>query len=149
MGQMAGESHTSSDYYFVITGVGLSLPVLSQFHCLSGGLDTPGLGKYLDRQYIFYLLTISNYRTILRNSVNCDSVPYNSSVVLHFTRIHPIVLDSFSLCFFAVVLVFTLRPSSILDSVGKYINPIFLHLLLSYVLQVNPMAQFRCQHQNM
>ena len=35
----------------------------------------------------------------------------------------------FSLCFFAAVLYFSLRPSQILDSVGKFLNPAFLLFL--------------------
>ena len=35
----------------------------------------------------------------------------------------------FSLCFFGVVLYFSLRPSRILDSVGKFLNPAFLLFL--------------------
>ena len=39
----------------------------------------------------------------------------------------------FSLCFFGVVLYFSLKPSKILDSVGKFLNPAFL-LFLGIIL---------------
>ena len=142
MGQMAGEHTPAATIGFVITGVGLPLLGIIAIS-LSRSEGLYDLGCKVSRPYgIFFTcllyLTIGPFFAIPRTA----TVPYTVGVVPALHKDSPIVLGLFSLCFFAVVLWFSLRPSNILDNVGKYINPIFLVFLAVLLVMcfVNPMG---------
>lgn len=142
MGQMAGEHTAAATLGFVITGVGLPLLGIIAIS-LSRSEGLYDLGCKVSRPYSLFFtcllyLTIGPFFAIPRTA----TVPYTVGVVPALHKDSPVVLGIFSLCFFAVVLWFALRPSNILDNVGKYINPIFLVFLAVLLVMcfVNPMG---------
>ena len=154
LGQMAGRNLWLAVLGFIITGVGLPLlgvTALGKSRC--GGLAP--LSCRVGKPYgIFF--TCALYLTIgpLFAIPRCATVPYTVSV----ERLLPenllgVALPVFSLLFFAAVLLFSLRPQKILDSVGKLLNPLFLLFLfllmgaallfpMTGVSQVEPVPEY-------
>ena len=142
MGQLAGKNSIPAIVGFVLTGV--SLPLLGVV-CIGVSkknslFELAGLvgDKY---KYFFTMilyLTIGPFFAIPRCATTSFTV-----------GIKPLLLNSpneklflflFSLAFFTLVLIFALKPSGIMNYIGKYINPLFLIFLtiLIVVAFVNP-----------
>lgn len=126
MGQMAGAKTGSAVIGFIITGVGLPLfGIIAISLSRSEGLYD--LGCKVSKPYSMFFtcllyLTIGPFFAIPRTA----TVSYTVGIVPAIKGDSALALGIFSLCFFAAVLWFSLRPSKILTWVGKILNPIFL-----------------------
>ena len=130
LGQMAGRNVWMAALGFIVTGVGLPLlGVTALGKSRSGGL-APLSCRVCKPYGIFF--TCALYLTIgpLFAIPRCATVPFTVSVEqLLPESLLGIALPVFSLLFFIAVLLFSLRPQKILDSVGKLLNPLFLLFL--------------------
>ena len=142
MGQMASSHTAAATFGFIITGVGLPLLGIIAIS-LSRSEGLYDLGCKVSRPYSLFFtcllyLTIGPFFALPRTA----TVPYSVGVVPAVGKDSPVVLGVFSLCFFAAVLFFALRPSNILTNVGKIINPLFLAFLAVLVVMcfVKPMG---------
>lgn len=143
LGQLAGSNTWPAVIGFIITGVGLPLLGVAAFGVSrsSNLVEMSGkVGKVYSIVFTMLLyLTIGPFFAIPR----CATVSFT-------VGIEPIVGESsaklwllaFSFIFFALVLFFSLRPSKIMDTIGKYLNPLFLLFLaiLLVTALVNPLA---------
>ena len=128
MGQQAGSHLWPAVMGLLVTGVGLPLlGVVALGISRCGGLAE--LSSRVGRRYgVFFTcalyLTIGPFFAVPR----CATVPFSVGVqpLLGTWGESPWALAVFSLIFFGVVLVFSLRPNGILTWVGKVLNPVFL-----------------------
>ena len=134
MGQAAGNHTLPAMIGFLITGVGL--PVLGVVaSALSGSESLFDMAKPVSSGYAV-LFTCALYLTI----GPLFAIPRTATVAFE-VGLHPFVsgeqikpgLFLFSLAFFSLTVFFTLRPSRIMDWIGKYLTPAFL-ILLSVLL---------------
>ena len=136
MGQVAGRNMWAAVLGFLITGVGLPLlGVAALGISRSNGLFD--LSHKVGRPYAFFFtcalyLTIGPLFAIPRCGATSFAVGFAPLSGEHKTLFQLI----FTLLFFAAVLIFSLRPSKITDTVGKWLNPIFLLLLSVLVFAV-------------
>ena len=137
MGQAAGSHTIPATIGFLITGVGL--PVLGIVaSALSESESLFDMAKPIHPGYAI-LFTCLLYLTI----GPLFAIPRTATVAFE-VGIHPFVAEEqlkmglflFSLVFFALTVYFTLRPSRILDWVGKYLTPAFLVLLSVLLIAV-------------
>ena len=146
MGQLAGSRALIAAAGFIATGVGLPLlGVAAMGSSRSEGLfdmaSRVGKGWSLFFTCALYL-TIGPFFAIPRCATTSFTVgiePMLSSSGASFW------LPAFSVAFFALVLIFSLKPGKILMWVGKVINPVFLTflgllLLLAFVRPMGMMA---------
>ncbi|HHX23568.1 MAG: branched-chain amino acid transport system II carrier protein [Clostridia bacterium] len=144
MGQLAGRNTLHATIGFLITGVGL--PLLGVIaSALSRSESLYDMAKPVNRAYsIFFTcalyLTIGPLFAIPRTASVAFEVGLNPFIKKEYLQLG---LFIFSLIFFAVTLYFSLRPSRIIDWVGKYLTPIFLALLSILILAtlLKPMGQ--------
>ena len=127
MGQLAGNNTLPATIGFLITGVGL--PLLGVIAAaLSRSESLFDMAKPVSTTYSI-LFTCMLYLTI----GPLFAIPRTATVAFE-VGLHPFVAEEylqgglfvFSLIFFAVTLYFSLRPTRILDWVGKYLTPILL-----------------------
>lgn len=141
LGQLAGKNVIPAMLGFIITAV--TIPILGVAaigNTHSDGLQS--LANKIGKKYS-YFFTCLLYLTIgpLFAIPRCATVSFT-------TGIEPIVKSNqsqialliFSLVFFAIVLLFSLKPSNITIWIGKIINPIFLLFLgvLLFVSLIHP-----------
>ncbi|NLV92319.1 MAG: branched-chain amino acid transport system II carrier protein [Firmicutes bacterium] len=151
MGQLAGNNTLPATIGFLITGVGL--PLLGVIAAaLSRSESLFDMAKPVSTTYSI-LFTCMLYLTI----GPLFAIPRTATVAFE-VGLHPFVAEEylqgglfvFSLIFFAVTLYFSLRPTRILDWVGKYLTPIFVALLsilivATYVSPMGRVSQFAAQ----
>lgn len=129
LGAQAGQNLPSALLGLLITAVGIPLlGVMSIGLSRSEGL--PDLAERVSKRFRL-LFTCALYLTIgpLFAIPRCAATSFTIGV-------SPLVGENpwlwqlgFSVCFFGAVLYFSMKPSKILDSVGKYLNPAFLVFL--------------------
>lgn len=143
MGQLSGKMSFVSAIGFSITGVGLPLlGVLAIGLSQSEGLFDGSLkiGKWFAYAYTTMLyLSIGALFGIPRTA----AVSFTTGVTPFIKGTNEkVALFIYSLIFFALVLIFSLKPSKIIDFIGKYLNPIFLVFLFLLVALtiVNPIG---------
>ena len=136
LGQLAGSNAIPAMIGFIITAVGIPiLGVAAIGSTRSDGLQA--LATKVGRRY-GYVFTCALYLTIgpFFAIPRCATTSFT-------TGIHPMLGDAvpersallvFSLVFFAVVLLLSLRPQGITVWIGKIINPIFLIFLAILVV---------------
>lgn len=143
MGQLAGSNVWPAIFGFILTGVGIPLLGVA---CLGASKKDSlfELASLVGDKYKYFLttvlyLTIGPFFAIPR----CASTSFTIGIT-------PLISDGneiiprliFTFIFFAIVLFFALRPSGIINWVGKYINPIFLIFLAILIVAafVNPLG---------
>ena len=140
MGQAAGSRMWVAVLGFLVTGVGIPLlGVAALGMSRSSGLLE--MSSKAGRKYgLFFTcllyLTIGPFFAIPR----CGATSFSVGI-LPLAGDHKVLVQAlFTLAFFGAVLFFSLRPSKIMDSVGKWLNPIFLVLLavLTVTVLVSP-----------
>lgn len=144
MGQLAGSNVWPATIGFIVTGVGIPiLAVAALAITRSNGLmelaDHVGHGYSLFFTCLLYL-TIGPFFAIPR----CATVPFSMGLESLAGDKAQLALFIFTLVFFAIVLLVSLRPGQILTTIGKILNPIFLVCLgiLLIVSFVNPMGSY-------
>ena len=130
MGQLSGSNMWLAAAGFLITGVGLPLLGVAALG-ISRQDGLLELSSRVGRRYgLFFTctlyLTIGPFFAIPR----CATVSYTVGVegVMPGAS-HTAGLAVFSLLFFALVLIFSLRPGEIMTWIGKVLNPLFLLFL--------------------
>ncbi|HLQ74943.1 MAG TPA: branched-chain amino acid transport system II carrier protein [Alloiococcus sp.] len=143
MGQQAGGNVWQAIFGLVSTGV-----VLPFLGVVAMGLSkTNGLFQLASKVHksFAYIFTIALYLTIgpFFALPRLATVPYEVGLTtLVGDQYNTIGLAIFSILFFAVAIFYALRPSSIVTSVGKVLNPLFLAFLsiLFITAFINPMG---------
>lgn len=126
MGQLAGSNTVAAAIGFIITGVGLPLLAVASFG-MSGTEDMLHLSSKISKGYgIFFtsLLTLSIGPFFAIPRCATTSFTVGIEPIVHSSN--KIALLLFSLAFFAIVLVFSLKETALLTWIGKVINPLFL-----------------------
>ncbi|MDD3367289.1 MAG: branched-chain amino acid transport system II carrier protein [Lachnospiraceae bacterium] len=135
MGQLAGANMWSAAAGFIVTGVGLPLlAIIGMGMSRSNGLLE--MGNRVSKGYsllftICLYLTIGPFFAIPRTATVSFSVGLEPLLGEGGTAIW---LAVFSVCFFAIVLFFSLNPTGILTWVGKILNPMFLAVLAILII---------------
>ena len=131
LGQLAGSNVVSAIIGFIITAVGIPiLGVAAIGNTHSDGLQALANKVSKGYGYVFtclLYLTIGPFFAIPR----CATTSFTTGIAPMIPGGIPeaLVLLLFSLVFFALVLIFSLRPSGITVWIGKIINPLFLLFL--------------------
>ena len=144
MGQLAGSNTVAAAIGFIITGVGLPLLAVASFG-MSGTEDMLHLSSKISKGYgIFFtsLLTLSIGPFFAIPRCATTSFTVGIEPIVHSSN--KIALLLFSLAFFAIVLVFSLKETALLTWIGKVINPLFLVVygVLLIASFVKPIASF-------
>ena len=142
LGQLAGRHVAQAMAGFIITAVGIPiLGVAAIGNTHSDGLQS--LANKVGTGYGYFLtcvlyLTIGPFFAIPR----CATTSFTTGIapMLGGNVSESLALFVFSLIFFALVLIFSLRPAKITVWIGKIINPLFLIFLAVLVIAalVNP-----------
>ena len=135
MGQMAGANSLPAIIGFIITGVGLPLlGVAAMGISRSEGLREMA-GRVGKGYAVFFTcalyLTIGPFFAIPRCATTSFTVGIESMLPAESVRL---ALLAFTAVFFALVLIFSLKPGRIVTVVGKVINPAFLVFLLALIV---------------
>lgn len=135
VGQNAGNAFSAATIGFTISGV--LLPVLAViFTATSNSENLEDLLSAFNKKYariftIALLLTIGPVFSLPRTA----TVPYEVGVRSLFPTLdHNLGLLLFSIAFFFVALLLSLKPNKIKETIGKYINPIFLTCLILFFI---------------
>lgn len=136
LGQLAGRNVIPAMIGFIITAVGIPiLGVAAIGNTHSDGLQA--LSSKVGRSYGYVFtcllyLTIGPFFAIPR----CATTSFTTGIapMLAEGSSEALALLVFSLLFFAVVLIFSLKPAGITVWIGKIINPIFLLFLAILVI---------------
>lgn len=149
MGQNAGALSWQAALGFCITGVGLPLLGIVAF-AISESTSLFDMCLRVGKGFA-YFFTVALYLTIgplfavprtATVSFQVGVAPLLQQAGVTSPTAQSATLALFSLAFFALVLFFTLRPSRILDWVGRILNPLFLSVLAILVITalVRPMG---------
>lgn len=145
MGQAAGYNVWPAIFGFLITGVGFPLLAVAALG-ISKSSGLLELSSKVSNGYGMFFtcllyLTIGPFFAIPR----CASVPFTVSVqpLLGENVAQTVPLAIFSGIFFIAVLLFSLKPNSILTWIGKILNPLFLIFLMILVITsfISPMGK--------
>lgn len=136
LGQLAGRNVVWAMVGFIITAVGIPiLGVAAIGNTHSDGLH--GLSTKVGRRY-GYIFTCLLYLTIgpFFAIPRCATTSFTTGIYPMMGNEVPekIALFMFSLIFFVLVLLFSLRPANITVWIGKIINPLFLTFLAILVV---------------
>lgn len=135
MGQEAGGNVVVATLGFLITGIGL--PFLGVVAIGASGSN--GLFDLASRVHRFYgyFMTVLLYLTIgpFFALPRTGSVSYEIGLAPHIAvEYQSLALACFTVLFFAIALLFSLKPAKILTWVGKILNPLFLIFLAFLVI---------------
>lgn len=130
LGQAAGGSVWPAILGFNITAVGLPLLAVISMG-LSQSESVIDMSQKISKGYS-YFFTVALYLTIgpFFATPRLATVSYEVGLsTLIPQEFNTMSLFIYSLIFYSIVLYFSLRPSGILDWIGRYLNPLFLVLL--------------------
>jgi len=135
MGQEAGSNVVSATIGFLVTGIGL--PFLGVVAI--GVSKSSGLFDLASRVHPIYgyIMTVLLYLTIgpFFALPRTGTVSYEIGLAPYIpNEYHTVGLAVFTILFFFVALLFSLKPSKILTWVGKILNPLFLVFLAFLVI---------------
>lgn len=131
LGLQSGTQVLSSIVGFLLTGVGLPLVGIIAVAKFGGNLEV--LGSRVNQSFgivitIIVTLAIGPFLAIPRTS----ATTFEMGVLPFFPNMNSIV---FSIIYFAIVLFFVLRPSSLIDSIGKVLTPALFVTLLVIIIK--------------
>lgn len=144
LGQNSGSNLYQATGGFLISAVGL--PILGIIaSCLADATNLFEMcQKKVSRGYAFFFtialyLTIGPFFAIPRTATTSFEVGFSRFIPEEKIGLYLLI---FSAIFFALVLFFSLRPSKLIDNIGKFMTPIFLVLLAIIVILsiVKPMG---------
>ena len=145
LGVSSGQNFWPAIFGFVVSGVGIAIVTL-----IVGTLNPNGYGAEMDEKISPLFSTV--YLVLLYLSIGpLFAIPRTATVsfttgITPFISVDQIQLGLFiyTVIFFALVLLFSLRPSKIMTWIGKYINSIFLVLLFCLLVMavVKPIGSF-------
>lgn len=134
LGQAAGGNVWPAIIGFNITAVGLPLLAVVSMG-LSQSESVIDMSQKISKKYSYFFtialyLTIGPFFAIPRLATVSYEVGLSTLIPQEFSTMSLLI---YSFLFYLIVLFFSLRPSGILDWVGRYLNPLFL-LLLTIIL---------------
>lgn len=137
LGLESGSNWTISSLGFIITGVGMTLLGVVATARAGGSINdiTYKIGKVPGTIIgILVVLSIGPLLAIPRTAATTHEI------VFYGNNFSPIIS---AIVFFAVVLFFTLRPSKIIDSIGKVLTPALLIVLFLMIVKgiINPIGE--------
>lgn len=143
VGQLAGSSSILASIGFILAATGI--PFLGVIALAkTGSSGTFDFSSKVSRRFGFFF-TIALYLTIgpFFAAPRLVGVPFEvgiSSMV--DPKYHTLALALFSFVFYGVALMVALKPSKIMDFIGKYLNPIFLVMLAYLIIKaiISPMG---------
>lgn len=136
LGQAAGDNVWAAVLGFILTAVGLPLLAIVAMG-LSHSDSVIDMSQKISKPYS-YFFTVALYLTIgpFFATPRLATVSYEVGLsTLIPTSQQTVSLFIYSLIFYLLVLYFSLRPSDILDWVGRYLNPSFLVLLAVIIVR--------------
>ncbi|MBU5678019.1 branched-chain amino acid transport system II carrier protein [Alkaliphilus sp. MSJ-5] len=131
LGQQTGTQVISSIVGFLLTGVGLPLVGIIAVAKFGGNLEV--LGSRVNQSFgvvitIIVTLAIGPFLAIPRTS----ATTFEMGILPFFPNMNSVV---FSIIYFAIVLFFVLRPSSLIDNIGKILTPALFVTLLVIIIK--------------
>lgn len=139
LGQLTGDQVIWSVIGFLLTGVGLPLVGIIAVAKFGGNLEV--LGSRVNKSFgvvitIIVTLAIGPFLAIPRTS----ATTFEMGILPFFPNMSSVL---FSVIYFAVVLFFVLRPSSIIDDIGKILTPALFVTLLAIIIKgiVSPIGE--------
>jgi len=131
LGQLTGTQVIASIAGFLLTGVGLPLVGIVAVAKFGGNLEV--LGSRVNKSFgvvitIIVTLAIGPFLAIPRTS----ATTFEMGILPFFPNMNSIV---FSIIYFAIVLIFVLRPSSLIDNIGKVLTPALFITLLVIIIK--------------
>lgn len=138
LGQILGEHYWLGIIGFTITGVGLPLLGLLAATKNNGNFENMSLkvGKGFSKVYsIVLFLMIGPLLAIPRTA----ATTFEISILPNFSNFN---LFLFTLLYFAINLLFVLKPSKIIETIGKFLTPVLLLILVCLITKgiLNPIA---------
>ncbi|MCI6271641.1 MAG: branched-chain amino acid transport system II carrier protein [Erysipelotrichaceae bacterium] len=146
LGYLSGDKLFMSSIGFLISAVGI--PLLGLIGAAISKKDSLfELAKPISRKYSLFFtvilyLTIGPFFAIPRTSTVAYAVGITPFLSEEMIKIGLLI---FTIVFFLLVLIFSLKPNNLLDYVGKYLTPIFLILLSILLINsiFNPINAFQ------
>ncbi|MGL4992079.1 MAG: branched-chain amino acid transport system II carrier protein [Sarcina sp.] len=140
LGQMLGENYILGIIGFTLTGVGLPLLGLLAATKNHGNFEemSSKVGYKFSKIYsIVLFLMIGPLLAIPRTA----ATTFEISIAPNFNNFNPLL---FTIIYFAINLVFVLRPSKIIETIGKFLTPVLLFILVALIIKgiVNPISTF-------
>lgn len=139
LGRMVGSSYLISILGFLITGVGL--PLMGIFSCIKSGGDFQSMASKVGKTFALIttsalILAIGPMLAIPRTA----ATTFELSLQPFFPSISPFIAI---LLYFVINLIFVLRPSSIIDNIGKFLTPALLIMLSLIIVKgiVSPIGE--------
>ncbi|WP_353893630.1 branched-chain amino acid transport system II carrier protein [Proteinivorax hydrogeniformans] len=129
LGQGAGVQVVPAILGFLLTGVGL--PLLGIIAVSKSGGDLESLASKVNSKFGRFLacgviLTLGPLVAIPRTS----ATTYEMAIAPFFPNFNPII---FSAIYFMFVLIFVLKPSSLIDNIGKVLTPVLLLTMITII----------------
>lgn len=140
LGQMLGDNYILGIIGFTLTGVGLPLLGLLAATKNNGNFEEMSLkvGKNFSKIYsIVLFLMIGPLLAIPRTA----ATTFEISIQPNFANFNPLI---FTIIYFAVNLIFVLKPSRIIETIGKFLTPVLLFILVVLIVKgiVSPISTY-------
>ncbi|MGL4741198.1 MAG: branched-chain amino acid transport system II carrier protein [Sarcina sp.] len=131
LGQTLGEYYWLGIIGFTITGVGLPLLGLLAATKNNGNFEemSAKVGSKFSKVYsIVLFLMIGPLLAIPRTA----ATTYEISISPNFSNFNPLL---FTIIYFAINLIFVLRPSKVIETIGKFLTPVLLIILVVLIVK--------------
>lgn len=131
LGKLVGDSYLISIIGFLITGVGL--PLLGILSCMKSGGNFENIASKVGPTFSVIattaaILVIGPMLAIPRTAA--------TTLELSLQPLIPSINPVFAIIFyFTINLIFALKPSSIIDTIGKFLTPVLLTVLLIIIVK--------------
>ena len=131
LGNSLGSDYLLGIVGFIITGVGL--PLLAIVACSKGDGTFESIGNKIDRKFVLIFTTVL-FMAIgpLMAVPRTAATTFEISINPFFPKIPAIVAIT---VYFAINLFFVLKQSSIVDTIGKFLTPALLLLLIVLIVK--------------
>ena len=131
LGNSLGSDYLLGTVGFIITGVGL--PLLAIVACSKGDGTFESIGNKIDRKFVLIFTTVL-FMAIgpLMAVPRTAATTFEISINPFFPKIPAIVAIT---VYFAINLFFVLKQSSIVDTIGKFLTPALLLLLIVLIVK--------------
>ena len=140
LGQILGKHYWLGIIGFTITGVGLPLLGLLAATKNNGNFEEMSIkvGKNFSKIYsIVLFLMIGPLLAIPRTA----ATTFEISILPNFSGFNPFL---FVILYFAINLIFVLKPSRVIETIGKFLTPVLLLILIVLIVKgiVSPIAGY-------
>ena len=146
LGQLSGSNILPASIGFILTAAGLPLLGVASIG-ISKKNDLLELSSLVGEKYKYFFtialyLTIGPFFAIPRCATTSFTIGIQPMIESNNIFLSQLI---FTFIFFAIVLLFSLKPNKIMDWIGKYINPAFLFFLLFLIIRflISPMGNFK------